>query len=242
MAIIDCPECKHKISDQSINCPSCGFPTSKIRALIECPECSSKINNQSSSCPDCGFPLTRARIDSRSIPPPLPQTNIVGNKFKEHSRQKGYKQASGAQVVVVLVTAFISFYFFIGFDQNEGFLETVADQTVESPAETNIDIETTAEKMANTYEANEVNADNIYKDRVIKITGTVDSIDSNFSDEAIVRLSSGDEYSFTTVDTSGNTEFHNQAINLNIGNRVTFICIGNGEIIGSPQLTDCRFS
>ncbi len=29
MALIDCPECKHKISDQSTSCPRCGFPTRK---------------------------------------------------------------------------------------------------------------------------------------------------------------------------------------------------------------------
>lgn len=27
MALISCPECSKKISDQSISCPSCGFPT-----------------------------------------------------------------------------------------------------------------------------------------------------------------------------------------------------------------------
>ena len=27
MAMIDCPECLHRISDQSNSCPSCGFVT-----------------------------------------------------------------------------------------------------------------------------------------------------------------------------------------------------------------------
>lgn len=27
MALIDCPECSKSISDQSISCPNCGFPT-----------------------------------------------------------------------------------------------------------------------------------------------------------------------------------------------------------------------
>lgn len=29
MAMIDCPECSHRISDQSNSCPSCGFVTNK---------------------------------------------------------------------------------------------------------------------------------------------------------------------------------------------------------------------
>jgi hypothetical protein len=30
-------------------------------ALITCPECSSKVSNQASSCPQCGFPLAQAQ-------------------------------------------------------------------------------------------------------------------------------------------------------------------------------------
>ena len=35
MAIINCPECTHKISDQSVSCTNCGFPTSKMNFLIK---------------------------------------------------------------------------------------------------------------------------------------------------------------------------------------------------------------
>jgi len=242
MAIIDCPECTHKISDQSVSCTNCGFPTSKITSLIECPECSESISNQSVSCTNCGFPIARSGSLSNSVPPPLPRENIVANEVQTSQPHKGHKQASFTQVIIVLVAASIFFYFFIGSDQNETLLATAADQITETPAEATIEIETTAEKMVDAYEANEVNADNVFKDRVIKIVGIVDSIDSNFSDDAVVRLSSGDEYSFNTVRTSGDAEFHNQAITLNKGNKVTLICIGDGEVIGSPLLTDCRFS
>lgn len=29
MALINCPECSHRISDQSISCPKCGFANSE---------------------------------------------------------------------------------------------------------------------------------------------------------------------------------------------------------------------
>ena len=35
MAIINCPECTHKISDQSVSCTNCGLPTSKMNFLIK---------------------------------------------------------------------------------------------------------------------------------------------------------------------------------------------------------------
>lgn len=35
MAIIDCPECTHKISDQSVSCPKCGFINNKKDSLVK---------------------------------------------------------------------------------------------------------------------------------------------------------------------------------------------------------------
>lgn len=73
MAIIDCPECTHKISDQSVSCTSCGFPTSKMKFLIKCPECSESISNQHISCSNCSFPIVKPET-FKVTPPPL-QTN-----------------------------------------------------------------------------------------------------------------------------------------------------------------------
>ena len=97
--------------------------------------------------------------------------------------------------------------------------------------------------MIEIYESNEVKGDATYKGKVIKIVGIVNSVNSDLSDEAVVMLSSGkDEYSFDNIHASGDEEFHNRAINLTKGNKVTLVCIGNGEVIGSPFLKDCIFS
>ena len=74
MAIIDCPESMHKISDQSISCTNCGLPTSKMKFLMKCPECSESISNQSPSCTNCGFPIAKP-TPFKTIPPPLPTQN-----------------------------------------------------------------------------------------------------------------------------------------------------------------------
>jgi len=68
MALINCPECTHTISDQSVTCPSCGLPASKMHFLIECPECSESISNQSISCTNCGFPIVKPET-FKDIPP-----------------------------------------------------------------------------------------------------------------------------------------------------------------------------
>lgn len=74
MALIDCPECTNSISDQSLSCPSCGLPTSKMTFLIKCPECSESISNQSISCNSCGLPIAKP-LPYKAVPPPLSTTN-----------------------------------------------------------------------------------------------------------------------------------------------------------------------
>lgn len=80
MAIINCPECTHKISDQSVSCTNCGLPTSKMTFLIKCPECSESISNQSASCTNCGFPIAKVLPFDRSVPPPLHTENSINDE------------------------------------------------------------------------------------------------------------------------------------------------------------------
>ena len=68
MALINCPECTHTISDQSASCTNCGCPTSKMRFLMRCPACSGLTDNQSSSCTNCRFPIVKPAL-SQDTPP-----------------------------------------------------------------------------------------------------------------------------------------------------------------------------
>ena len=70
MALINCPECTHKISDRSVSCTNCGLPTSKMRLLIKCPECSESISNQSASCNNCGLPIAKPALFKNTQPAP----------------------------------------------------------------------------------------------------------------------------------------------------------------------------
>ena len=70
MALINCPECTHKISDRSVSCTNCGLPTSKMRFLIKCPECSEPISNQSASCNNCGLPIAKPAPFKNTQPSP----------------------------------------------------------------------------------------------------------------------------------------------------------------------------
>ena len=38
MALISCPECQKKISDQSTSCPNCGYPLNESKIIVKRPQ------------------------------------------------------------------------------------------------------------------------------------------------------------------------------------------------------------
>ena len=87
MALINCPECTHKISDQSVSCANCGLPTSKMTFLIKCPECSESISNQNISCTNCGFPIVKP-APSQDVPPSYKELK----RIKERNLDKAFEE------------------------------------------------------------------------------------------------------------------------------------------------------
>lgn len=222
-------------------------------ALIPCPECQKSISDQSNSCPQCGFPLSKLNLRSNQ--------NIKNEvSWVKPPPKDGVKKDSpfnGLMVfIVVIIITFIILAKCSGTDlptasdvssiydsakADTQYNEIRSDDSSSLVSLENVDLETTAQKMINTYANNEVRADAIYKDKIIKVTGIVSSIDSDFGDEADVLLGDGSEYTFNYVHASGDVNFHNQAINLQKGQKVTLLCKGAGEVIGSPFLHECKF-
>lgn len=58
MALINCPNCNHEISDKAEKCPSCGFQMKKTFKK-KCPECGNILESNVEKCPNCGFQLKR---------------------------------------------------------------------------------------------------------------------------------------------------------------------------------------
>ena len=51
MALIKCPECKKKISDQCEKCPNCGLD------IYYCPDCGAPISVNEAKCSRCGVEI-----------------------------------------------------------------------------------------------------------------------------------------------------------------------------------------
>jgi hypothetical protein len=84
------------------------------------------------------------------------------------------------------------------------------------------------------YSANEVAADQQYKGKLLRVSGTVEAIDSGLGDEPNVRLSAGDFDSVLVKGLPAAT-----AAGLAKGQQITVVCKGGGEVIGSPVLDEC---
>lgn len=54
MALFECPECRHMISDEAKKCPHCGYMVSEH--LVKCTECGNMYDKNAKSCPNCGKP------------------------------------------------------------------------------------------------------------------------------------------------------------------------------------------
>ena len=100
------------------------------------------------------------------------------------------------------------------------------------------DIDTSCASMLSDIDANEIRASAKYSDKVIKISGRVNSIDEDMWGDSVIHLSSEDDWTFTSCllyDVPLDT-----AISLNKGQDVIFVCDSFMEILGSASLSNCK--
>jgi hypothetical protein len=57
MALTDCPECGHKVDENSPQCRYCGRRFVE-QSATDCPECGHEVVASAKSCPYCGLDLT----------------------------------------------------------------------------------------------------------------------------------------------------------------------------------------
>lgn len=85
------------------------------------------------------------------------------------------------------------------------------------------------------YAANEIAADQLYKGKPLKVTGKIAEIASDVTDEPVVSLRVSE---FESVHATGLPK--DVAATLAKGQTITVTCIGAGEMIGTPVLSDCK--
>ena len=112
--------------------------------------------------------------------------------------------------------------------------ERVSDQPAAAVAQPAITVN--AVKFYNDYTANEVAADEIYKGKKLQITGKVESINKDFTDDIYINLQAG-EYQYVRCDISKDNK--KQAASLSKGQTITIMGEGATMVVGIPMVTDC---
>ena len=93
-------------------------------------------------------------------------------------------------IVIYVLVAFSAVGTLTG-SKNSGTSATAAQQTAPEPAA----IVVTSDKLASDYKDNQVAADAKYKDKIVEVTGTVDSIGKDVTDSSYVTFEGESHYS-----------------------------------------------
>ena len=112
-----------------------------------------------------------------------------------------------------------------------------ANETKAAQASQAAEITIDARSLQADYSANEIAADQKYKGKRLQVSGVVDSIASDIADEPVVVLEDG---GFAGVHVEGLPT--TVAANLAKGQTITVNCLGNGEMLGVPQLNECSLA
>ena len=100
-------------------------------------------------------------------------------------------------------------------------------------------IEVDKKVLFNDYMANPISADAEYKDKVLKITGVISSIDREIAQQPYINFNM-DTYGFETIRMTFNREEEEKVTQLSKGETVTIIGTCNGTLLSTTvALKDC---
>lgn len=97
----------------------------------------------------------------------------------------------------------------------------------------------TAKQLFADYKANEIAADEKYKDKNLLVSGPIQSIDKDAFNTMQVKLGVGDQFGFESVMASLDDSQKSKAMSLQKGKPIAVLCQGGTMIIGTPTLKDC---
>lgn len=98
--------------------------------------------------------------------------------------------------------------------------------------------EVSASQLIAAFQNNEISALRQYGDMRMRVTGQVLNIQADMSDDPLISIGGPDD--FLGANVSLDSDYADFAATLSKGTTVTFVCEGVSEVIGMPQMKDCR--
>ena len=99
-------------------------------------------------------------------------------------------------------------------------------------------LKATAQEIAAAYEANEAAAQQQYGSQPLEVTGVVDAVQLDFSDEPFLVLKGTNMFAGPQAHLTEASQ--QKASSVSKGQSVTLRCGGASEVVGTPMLKDCE--
>lgn len=198
-------------------CPQCGAKRWGGKSKLKaCRSCGNAVAKSANACPHCGA-----------------------------------KQNQGlyALCAVILVFAVFAFVGVIIGSLNDSPTRPASmsesHTQTDQPKETLSPIEISASSLWSAYEENKVNADNLYKNQTVAVTGTISDITQDLiTKNPCVNLSTGDSYNLYPIQCffDGSDETKSVIAELRDGDTITIIGKCSGTPILCVQVSNCAIS
>lgn len=218
MALINCSECDRIASDQAVACPHCGAPIAKQAAAVQMHPAQAMSRN-------VGFWLGVGIF----LFPIIFVWFLLRQGHSTTSRIVGF--AWLALMLVAMASG----------ERPSG--KAVTPSTNPSqPAKVVAPVaplfEVSAQQLAQAYDRNTVAADQQFKGKRFKVTGVVESINTDLFGNPYVTLRGGVNQ-FMEPQFKLDDAHANYAAGLQSGMRISLICIGGGDVAKTPMSKDC---
>jgi hypothetical protein len=143
------------------------------------------------------------------------------------ARNPGFgKKTYGVFSLVAFGVALVVFIALLRAFESGGPSVSESDVTSTAPA-----ISVTADQLAGDYEANEVAADEKYKQKIVEVSGNVDSIGKDITDTIYVTLQTSEEYAVVKPQLFFSDEHKQEAAALQRGQPLTVKCRCDGKFM-----------
>lgn len=217
-------------------------------ALINCSECDRMASDQAAACPHCGAPIAKQTATVQMQPAPAISRSVgfwlgVGIflfpvVFVWFLLRQGHSTTSrviGFAWLAVVLVAMAS-------GDRPSSKPATAPSSQSQPAKVVAPVEplleVSAQQLAQAYDRNTVAADQQFKGKTFKVTGVVDSINTDLFGNPYITLRGGVNQ-FMEPQFKLDDAHANFAAGLQSGMRISLICSGRGDVAKTPMSEDC---
>lgn len=235
-------------------------------ALIDCYECNKQVSDSAAACPNCGAPVKK-KVSEGYIPPAVnkpvvPQQRVgiflaIGIFFLPFIfgwilLQRGYSNTARGVAFGWLILWFV-LPSWNASNKNTSTSTSVASSSSTGPSEyekkeiarreemerLNALPLVSAAQIAQAYEENTVAADQMFKDKWFRVSGVVDSINTDFLGKPYITLKGGVNQ-FMEPQFGFDKDQASIVAGIRKGSKVVLACEGHGDVAKTPMSRSCK--